>query len=1058
MDFPLFFNAKFVFRRNETELNPFLKLKKCSIYIYINYTIGIAIFKEVYVVKKFLKTLSLSFFLLISSSIVSTSYVYAEATKEVPINVQWIDDSGASLNPKDFTVSVETEKVRFGRYAVQVYGIGIDDLSDDNGSSTYKAGLTIGPALGDNFTGSQLYGFSSYGYGFLNFKDHIPTGQTSGEMSKDGQAHNHRCFHHDMWDEILYWNNLDPQVYEQCIQAQCTNHIEMYDKGELLFNDRHPLTISYEGDGAGALLHEMQPSAKRFQGGAGGGEIIDEFSGSKIVCENNGGYWYDARCHTEPDIPVVGDYGWTHSNARAILNGKTNDSLETNFANKYGIDENKSVLGSFPENIKNMIGTRQVQTYNNGTLNTTYDKLWLLSVEEIYGPGTVRDEQGNFSVLQESTLSRAYPRFTGLVNKNNARNQALSSYSYSNQESYSSKVTDCYSLRTADYDQVRKINGSGSLGRTSHTTTCALAPAFALKREAPQENTGSPVTTITKDVVLNESTPYNFVIPVDEKIVAINSDKVSRFTKVTDLEKRSIVLTIENFSAQGGQAKVEKYLIMDADAEVPEVDFTFTISAGEGIPPTSNTAWVLPGKEPEKVKINGTAGTGVLHFSAGEATSLGPLNNMADNNQKFTVKDIILDFSDVKFSEAGVYRYILKENATNNPAITNDQEQFRVIDVHVNWNDEGTELIIGGYVGYLGITRNAPKLLPEFNYEYIDTDQDGTISQEEKDAQADDYSAAYSDFIASIQDGSGKPDGSYVNAETPIEVEAGDKSNQYVNRINSANISLTKEVRGNQGSKDQYFEFEISINNAGNGSVFTLDMTDADISTIKNNATSFTKEVMDAANGRDDDKGESRYTLKISKNLYNRLSPQEKESLYIIEEDVSYTIPSGDPTISDSDVYTTIYTIDFSDDKDARDAFAAANPEDQAEIDEVLMEMIGPEDVEGINAKVGQQIITNNSGQVTFKVYLHHGQTMMLRGLPKGANYTIVETSSPGYKTTAINDSGIVESEDINVSFTNEKSGVVPTGIVVNIITPVMIASLAGLYFLLKARKTKELN
>ena len=456
----------------------------------------------------------------------------------------------------------------------------------------------------------------------------------------------------------------------------------------------------------------------------------------------------------------------------------------------------------------------------------------------------------------------------------------------------------------------------------------------------------------------------------EDKIEIYRQKPVYISTRADGKTVKNIDIEILNECKQettGTSAKLKKYLVMKENAIVPNMEFTFAISAGEGNDPATNSAAVYPGITPSLVKINGTAESGTVTFTNRDETTTGALEGVAESGEKYAMKDINLDFSAVKFPEPGVYRYVLTEQPSSWSAITNDSEPVRVIDVHVVWNEDETKMIIGGYVSYKGNVTDAPKLMPEFTYEYQDTDGNGEISEEEKEAQADAYSAAYSDFIASIQDGSGKPAGSYVNAGNPIGVEAGEKSDMYVNKYKTQDLVFSKEVTGNMGSKDQYFEFTVTLNNMGNETNIYIDPeSNFELSTQENAYTKHAKATMDATNGVDENK-----------------------------------------------------QIDY------------------------------------------QQLVANSSGTINKKFYLQHGQSIKLTGIPIGATYTITETESnqDGFTTTGeVVSPTVITDTDSSVNIVNHKSGIVPTGIVKNIVTPVIIASLAGAYFLLKARRTKELK
>ena len=884
-------------------------------------------------------------------------------------------------------------------------------------------------------------------------------------MAKDSHAHDHRCFHDDDWDTVLYWNNLDPEVYEQCIQEQCTKSIELYDKGELLFNDHHPIDFSPYGDGSGALLHEIQPAGKRFQGGGGTLMSTEAFTNavhqSRTACEGVGGYWYNSRCYEDPDTPITGNYGWKHSNVRAVLNGVTDDSLDTNFANYMQLDEEKSVLGSFPSHIKDMIGTRVVVSKEGSTTSTTYDKLWLLSVEEIYGRGNVNAGSTTFSNLNESSMGAAYNRFQGLTNpaRANRRNENLYSYSYQPSTAYQpssqGKVTDCYTLRTTSDDRVAKISGEGILGTSDHTTACALAPAFALKREEPQPDAGEIITTITKDVVVNESTLYNFIIPRDEKIVAITSDKVAHFTKTTDVERRLIKLNHEDLSAEGGTAKLAKNLVVDKYAEIPEVSFKYTIYAGDPVEISDDRHVVYKGIKPEEVLVNGTKESGYVYFDVGEPTINGPTNKITAN-EKYATKDIVLDFINVKFPEPGVYRYILKEEASTWDAIVDDPYLSRVIDVHVKWNDDETKLIVGGYVGYEGTVIDAPKLLPNFNYTYIDTDGNGEISDEEKEAQKDEYEAAYENFIASIEDGSGHPDGSYVNAYTPIKVEAGTKSDNFLNRVVTKSLTFCKEVTGNQGSKDQYFEFTMTLNGLKNGTILTVNENSThELSTHKNNATSYSVEDMNKANGWDDIPAEYDYYYPISDTMYNELFDVLGDDwVNAVGEEIFNRYITIDQSTGEDRLLYTIYFGSGEDAKTERDAFKAEHPrEDMSSYpQEYLDEFI--EDIPLGDGKPGQQLVADENGQIIRKFYLQHGQEITINGIPLNSTYMVDETGvQDGYTVSGEVLTPAVITDDVNVTVINNRSGVVPTGILVSASGAFALLGISVLWFILNIRR-----
>ena len=385
-----------------------------------------------------------------------------------------------------------------------------------------------------------------------------------------------------------------------------------------------------------------------------------------------------------------------------------------------------------------------------------------------------------------------------------------------------------------------------------------------------------------------------------------------------------------NYTAiPGTTTQLTKYLVVDNDAEIPDAEFEFTVTAGNSVEATAETVKVWAGVNPEAVKVNGTAETGVVNFTAGEATTAGTATDGIANSadKKYASKTIELDFSEVEFAEPGVYRYVITEKDPVSPISAVDSP-ITTVDVYVV--DNAGKLEVQGYVAYEGTVTDAPKV-----------------------ATAD-------------------------NATAPNNgAEAGEKDAKFVNELATANLKVKKTVTGNSGSRDQYFEFTITVNNAGADTVMTLDMSGAETSTHENTATSFTKEAMDEANQKDDD---------------------------------------------------------------------ASN-----------------------EGKAGQQVIADANGSATFKVYLHHGQEAVLKGLPVGATYTVSETAAAGYETkynVKVGSADAVEkqdvtndeigAEDVEVDTVNHRNGVIPTGLFVSVGTPLAIGAVAVGLFLAKRKKEDE--
>ena len=402
-----------------------------------------------------------------------------------------------------------------------------------------------------------------------------------------------------------------------------------------------------------------------------------------------------------------------------------------------------------------------------------------------------------------------------------------------------------------------------------------------------------------------------------------NPKKFGSLAAATALMLSMVVTPVfaANYTAiPGGTTNLEKVLIVKNDAEIPAATFEFSVSAGSAVAETANTVKVYAGVTPEKVKVNGGEGSGTVAFTAGEAKTAGAAEDgyANDANKSYAKKTIGLDFSGVSFTEPGVYRYLITEADPASP-ISAVGEKVTTVDVYVEDNDGKLE--VKKYVAYDGTITSGPA-------------SDGT--------------------------------------------NAGTKDDKFKNELSTQNIEFGKEVTGNQGSKDQYFEFKLTITGAGAGTVLTVEPGTDDIKAPHaNNATSFDVDAMTTANTRDDD-----------------------------------------------------------------------------------------------TAKTGQQLVANDSGEIEWTLYLHDGQYVKVTGLPAGATYTLTETDATGYTKAAGIDkdvskkdidykdptNGSIARADIHTGYTNNREGVIPTGIAVTAGAGIGICALgiAGIMLTKKRKKYAE--
>lgn len=223
----------------------------------------------------------------------------------------------------------------------------------------------------------------------------------------------------------------------------------------------------------------------------------------------------------------------------------------------------------------------------------------------------------------------------------------------------------------------------------------------------------------------------------------------------------------------------DKYLVMDANANVPNVEFEFEITAGSAVDATTGSSRsIYAGDDALRVegfpvlKVNNTA-TAKVNFAAGDITynsvQKGDILELGDE-EKYAKKTVTVDFTDVDFNAPGIYRYIITEKAgVTQQGISNDKTNTRTLDVFVEYEnaDQGT-LMVSNYILYPGTKTNTSN------------------------------------------------------------VEQNTKDDGFTNTYTTYDLTLAKTVTGNQGDRDKYFVFTIETTGAVEGTVYTVDLPDTD--------------------------------------------------------------------------------------------------------------------------------------------------------------------------------------------------------------------------------------
>lgn len=340
----------------------------------------------------------------------------------------------------------------------------------------------------------------------------------------------------------------------------------------------------------------------------------------------------------------------------------------------------------------------------------------------------------------------------------------------------------------------------------------------------------------------------------------------------------------------GTTTTLKKHLVVRNDANIPNAEFTFTVTAGgTAAEATDQTVTVYAGKNPELVKVNGTASSGKVTFTAGETTTAGAADDGITNSvdKKYASKDITLDFSGVKYDKPGVYRYTITETDPTAP-IKAVGEKVTTVDVYVEDND-GT-LVVTGYVAYDGTVTDAPKSNANAG-DITDWINNNSEPQSDDYATVEEYNTAHETWEQAKAQAQATADAAAA-AANPNGAEAGTKDDKFVNELETATLKVSKVIAGNQGDKEDTFAFEIKLTNAGNGTIIKAGTVDSG-KTLPSGITPETTTYTTDADGK--------LTINIT------LGHNEQLVLTGIPKGASYTVnevPADDDSKKTADGYT----------------------------------------------------------------------------------------------------------------------------------------------------------
>ena len=208
----------------------------------------------------------------------------------------------------------------------------------------------------------------------------------------------------------------------------------------------------------------------------------------------------------------------------------------------------------------------------------------------------------------------------------------------------------------------------------------------------------------------------------------------------------------------GGSATFVKNLVVDANTNIPNITFNYSIKRGDHVDATDTTIEILEG-------VGASIGTAAFSNSdtagtiPGLPTDADPSNPTA--GKKYAQKSVSVTFPATSFTKPGVYRYEITEVTTPAlPGVTYDSNTKRYMDVFVV-ADANNTLSVNSYVL--------------------------------RDAATD---------IGT--------NGEYVE-------DPGVKSSGYTNRLTQYDFEFSKTISGNQADKNKRFNFTLTITGANPG-------------------------------------------------------------------------------------------------------------------------------------------------------------------------------------------------------------------------------------------------
>ncbi len=240
----------------------------------------------------------------------------------------------------------------------------------------------------------------------------------------------------------------------------------------------------------------------------------------------------------------------------------------------------------------------------------------------------------------------------------------------------------------------------------------------------------------------------------------------------------------------GGTTSINKTFAVPADANVPDVDFTYDIAPGEQVPFSQSELEIQPG--PQGATI------GIAEFDGSSST----VADENDNTKKIAVDAVEIDLTHCTFNAPGIYRYVITEQPSGLKGVTDDPNRVRFLDVFVIEEDND----------------NDPETAPVLK---VDTYSLRKVEDSNPDRNN----------FQKVEDPVGSGNYKYQYKVAPTE-----KSDGYRNELETVDLEFKKAIEGNQADKNKQFKFTLAITDANPG-VYNVQVSRADVIKQDSNVT-----------------------------------------------------------------------------------------------------------------------------------------------------------------------------------------------------------------------------